>query len=64
MSPKLPPVPKALLEYLDGLYPDRMPDVLSLSPEEVAYCAGQVSVVRKLRAIHKELYQSEMEAQG
>jgi hypothetical protein len=62
MSPKLPPVTQALLDHLNELYPDRMPSVLDQSAVEVAYAAGQVSVVRKLKAIHSELQQSEMEA--
>jgi uncharacterized protein YeeX (DUF496 family) len=37
-----------LIEQLDEMYPDRMPD-FTLSEKEFAFRAGQVSVVRTLK---------------
>ena len=44
---------QALLDYLDAIYPDRAPSP-SISQQEVWVAAGQVSVVRKLKADIKE----------
>lgn len=43
-----PPVPRALLEHLELLYPDRAPR-LETSMDAVRYHSGAVSVVRLLR---------------
>lgn len=48
-EPKRPLAAPSLLEYLDRTFPDRAPD-LYLDEKEVWYRAGQVSVVRKLKA--------------
>ena len=37
-----------LIEQLDEIYPDKMPD-FSLSEKEFAFRAGQVSVIRTLK---------------
>lgn len=58
---RLPPVHQTLIDWLERTYPDRMPDALNLSEKEIAYNAGQVSVVRKLRSIHEELHQRALE---
>lgn len=50
---KTPVIPKALIEYLERLYPDRTPD-LTDSDRMVWYNAGRVSVVRKLRAEYEK----------
>jgi hypothetical protein len=43
-----------LVEELDSYYPDSYPDH-NLSIQEIAYRAGQVSVVRRLKYKLKEL---------
>jgi len=47
---KLPKVTPELLEYLEIIFPDVCPNKNS-SLEDIHYKIGQVSVVRKLRAI-------------
>jgi len=39
---------KALIEYLEELYPDKAPD-LSMEEKLIWFSAGQVSVVRHLK---------------
>jgi hypothetical protein len=43
-----PHIPKDLVEYLESLYPDVVPDYLT-SNESKCHVAGQVSVVRNIR---------------
>ena len=58
---KFPEVPKALLEQLEYLYPDRCPQVSS-SEREVWLATGAVQVVRLLR--HHYEKQNESILQG
>ena len=44
-----PPLSKALIDYLERLWPDRMPDPTNHDEIDWRYKAGQVSVVRKLK---------------
>lgn len=46
-----PDIPEALLLWLERLYPDKMPYHLD-DARAIAYLAGQVSVIRSLRAIY------------
>ena len=43
-----PILDKALIEYLEELYPDKAPD-LSMEEKLIWFSAGQVSVVRHLK---------------
>jgi hypothetical protein len=43
-----PHIPKDLLEYLESLHPDVVPDY-TLSNETKCFMAGQVNVVRNIR---------------
>lgn len=47
-GPTIPPITLALLSWLDEIFPDKMPDPLQ-QHVAIAFMAGQVSVVRKLR---------------
>lgn len=48
-----PPIPKALLEYLERAYPERSPT--ADEPEaKLRFRGGQTSVVRALRAVFEE----------
>lgn len=49
MKTKLPPVPQDLLESLEKLFPDRIPDHF-IPLENLRFVQGQISVVRLLRA--------------
>lgn len=42
-----PPIPIALVEWLEAVYPDRLPSVLQV--EGLHRLAGQLDVVRMLR---------------
>jgi len=48
-----PAVPKALLEWLSKVYPDRCPRPED-SSREVWMAAGRADVVRKLRAAYED----------
>jgi hypothetical protein len=50
---KAPIIDKALLDYLDSIYPDRMP-APNLPHDEYIRRASEVSVVRHLKMIHHE----------
>lgn len=58
---RLPAVPRPLLDYLDRLYPDAMPDVVSTPEKVLAYREGQVSVVRHLKRLVQEATERELE---
>jgi hypothetical protein len=45
-----PLITKKLVEYLEGIYRDRLPDT-DLTLDEFNYLRGQVSVVRFLRGL-------------
>lgn len=50
---KPPHVPKALLEYLKDLFPDRLPTTLG-HPREMYFLMGQQKVIQKLDALYRE----------
>lgn len=50
---KIPHVDLELLEYLEGLFPDRAPEP-SDSMEQIRHKAGQASVARHLRSVYEE----------
>lgn len=54
---KLPYVEKALLEYLERLYPDVAPEPTQ-SEREIWMNRGAVGVVRHLRLIYNELHEN------
>jgi hypothetical protein len=51
---KLPPVEQALILWLRGVFPDKMPEIDD-DLETVRYKQGQLSVDRALASIHEEL---------
>lgn len=50
---KLPVITKELLEALDGLFPERTPEI-NMEPKEMYFRIGQRSVVRFLHAEAKK----------
>lgn len=46
---KAPPIPRDLLEYLQKVFPDRLPDSPMASAEEVAALVGNQQVIRHLK---------------
>jgi hypothetical protein len=48
--PPVPPVPIALVEYLEAMFPDQAP-TLSMTEKEVWFHAGATSPARHLRSI-------------
>lgn len=59
-DPQRPLAAPSLVVYLEQTFPDRAPD-LHLSEKDVWYRAGQVSVVRKLKADIKAAQDPEQE---
>ena len=49
MNKKFPLVSKELLEELERLYPDKVPD-FEVSPDRIRFLQGQTQVVRFLRS--------------
>ncbi len=49
----IPSVPRDLLEFLEGLYPDQSPD-LKTPEREIWFKAGQAALIRKLRAVYDQ----------
>lgn len=50
---KAPPIPRDLLEYLRGVFPDKLPETPSGAPETLAALVGQQQVIRHLDAQFK-----------
>jgi len=50
MSEKLPQITPELIEYLEGICPDRCPD-LSTPEREIWFRAGKADLVRHLRRV-------------
>lgn len=48
-DPQKPLASQALIDYLDGIFPDECPD-LGVTDRKVWYNAGAAQVVRKLKA--------------
>ena len=53
MTKKLPVVTKELIEYLEGICPDRSPS-LSTQDREIWFSAGKVDLIRHLRNLHED----------
>lgn len=49
----IPPISKALVDWLDRLFPDECPG-LEISDREIWYRAGRADVVRKLKHEHEQ----------
>ena len=47
---KAPPIPQELMEYLETVYPDRMP-ASSMPHEQFLIESGRVELVRSLRVL-------------
>lgn len=50
--PKPPPISIALMEWLEGLFPDRLPNDAP-SERHAAVLVGEQRVVRKIRSAHQ-----------
>lgn len=50
---QIPAIDKALIDYLDRMYPDVSPE-LSMSEREIFFRRGAVDVVRTLTRIYSE----------
>ena len=50
---KIPLIDKALIEYLERMYPDVSPE-LSMTEREIFFRRGAVDVARTLRRIYSE----------
>ena len=60
-SRKFPPISQELLEALEHLFPDSMPDV-SLTAEEIRVRQGEVKVTRFLRQKFEEQNRTVLES--
>lgn len=50
---ELPPVPLALVEWLERLYPDRLPE-RDYDLRSVDQAVGRAEIIRLLRRVHEE----------
>lgn len=50
---KTPVITKEVVEYLEYLYPDKMPDITE-SDKMIAFKAGNVDVVRTCKRIYED----------
>lgn len=48
-----PPIPKALLDYLQATFPDKLPDNPLRDPEGLGVLIGQQKVIKHLQAQFK-----------
>ena len=53
----LPEITKELMEYLEGICPDKAP-ALSATERQIWFDAGKVDLVRHLRSIYEEQSQT------
>jgi len=60
MSKPLPTIPLEVLQYLEGIYPDRCPDT-SMNEKEVWFAAGSAAVTRHLRFILEQQQENLLE---
>lgn len=51
MDSKLPEVSKGLIEYLERMYPDRLPMSVDVEMKSIYYQMGAVSVINLLKRI-------------
>lgn len=58
----LPSIPQDLLEYLKKLYPDCLPSHPLSDLNDLNFRAGQLSVVRKLEDLKKQLEEEHVSA--
>ena len=59
----IPHIPKELLEYLEALYPEKVPEINWTDREVWAY-TGKVKVVRKLRQLYTDQLERSMIKRG
>lgn len=48
-----PPIPKALLDYLQTVFPDKLPDAPLRDPEGYGVLIGQQKVLKHLQAQYR-----------